>query len=162
MISEKIRDAFNEQIKNELYSAYLYLSMAAYFHSLGLNGMARWMKVQATEEIEHAQKFFDHIIEREGRVRLLALEQPRPEWSSPLDAWQNAHKHEQSVTSMINSLVKLAQEEKDNAAMPLLNWFVKEQIEEEASPLKIVQTLTRIGDSRSDLDRVDRELGERE
>lgn len=161
MINERIQTAFNEQIKNELYSAYLYLSMAAYFHSLGLNGMAGWMKVQAKEEIEHAQKFFDHVVARKGRVWLSALEQPRPEWSSPLDAWQNAHKHEQSVTSKVNSLVKLAQEENDNEAMPLLNWFVKEQVEEEESPLKIVQALTKIGDSKSGLVTLDRELGER-
>ncbi len=161
MIGKKMQDALNEQIKAEMGSAYLYLSMAAYFHFAGLDGMAQWMRVQASEENAHAMKFFDHIKDRGGRVELSQIDKPKIEWSSPLEAFQDAYKHEQYVTSRINDLVKLATEEGDNAAGVLLQWFVAEQVEEEANACKIVQMLERIGDSGNGLIMLDRELGKR-
>jgi len=158
MISKKMQDAMNEQIKYELESAYLYLSMAAYFHSLGLDGMAQWMRVQTQEEMVHAMKFFDHIKDRGGRVELLPLAQPKREWSSPLVAFQEAYKHEQFITSKINDLVKIAKEEPDNPANVLLHWFITEQVEEEASTSRVAQALERIGDSGQGLIMLDREL----
>jgi len=161
MISKKMQDAMNEQIKYELESAYLYLSMAAYFHSLGLDGMAQWMRVQTQEEMVHAMKFFDHIKDRGGRVELLPLAQPKREWSSPLVAFQEAYKHEQFITSKINDLVKIAKEESDNPANVLLHWFITEQVEEEASTSRVAQALERIGDSGQGLIMLDRELSTR-
>jgi ferritin len=161
MISKKMQDAMNEQIKHELESAYLYLSMAAYFHSAGLDGMAQWMRVQTQEEMVHAMKFFDHIRDRDGRVELLALTQPKKEWASPLAAFQDAYEHEKFVTSRINDLVKTATEESDYASSELLQWFTTEQIEEEASTSRVAQALERIGDSGSGLIMLDRELSKR-
>jgi len=161
MISGKIRTAFNEQIKNELESAYLYLSMAAYFHSQSLDGMAQWMRVQTQEEIVHAMKFFDHIKDREGRVELLPLAVLKKEWASPLKAFQHALKHEQLVTSKITELVNLAQEENDQSASTFLEWFVKEQEEEEESASKNVELLEKAEGSTEALRAVDQELGKR-
>ena len=162
MVGKKIQDAFNEQIKHELASSYLYLSMAACFHSKGLDGMAKWMTVQAKEENGHAMKFFDHIVERQGRVELAALDKPQLEWKSALDAFKAAYKHEQFITGNINDLVGLAQKEKDNAAQILLQWFVKEQVEEEANTSKVVQMLEMAGDSGQALLIMDAQLGKRE
>lgn len=161
MISQKMQDAMNEQIKNEFYSAYLYLAMAAYFSDQGLDGMAQWMRVQVIEEQLHAMKFFDHINDREGRVDLQALDKPPAQWSSPLDAWKATYEHEKFVTGKINDLVTLARELNDNAAMPMLNWFVEEQIEEEATAAKQVQTMEMIGDKGPGLVMFDRELASR-
>ncbi len=161
MISKKTQDVMNEQIKHELESAYLYLSMAAYFHSLGLDGMAQWMRVQTQEEMVHAMKFFDHIKDRGGRVELLPLTKPKKEWSSPLVAFQEAYEHEQFITSKINALTNIAAEEADHPASVLLHWFITEQVEEEASTSKIAQMLERIGDSGQGLIMLDRELGTR-
>lgn len=161
MISEKMQKAFNDQIKNELESAYIYLSMAAYFHSEGLDGMAQWMRAQTQEEMVHAMKFFDHIKDRDGKVVLQNLTQLKTEWSSPLEAFQDANKHEQFITGKINDLVKIAHEENDEPASELLQWFVKEQVEEEESASANVQMLENAGDSSEDLRVVDRELGKR-
>jgi len=161
MIGKRMQDAINEQIKEELASAYIYTSMAAYFHSKGLDGMAHWMHAQTQEEMLHARKFFGHIVERDGRVELLAIDQPKIEWASPLEAFQDAYKHEQYITSRINDLVKIAREEEDNAAAIMLQWFVTEQIEEEASASKVVHELEMVGDSGHGLLMLDRELSSR-
>jgi ferritin len=161
MINEKVRKAINDQIKHELESAYIYLSMSAYFNSAGLDGMAQWMRVQTKEEVEHAMKFFDHIHERNGRVELQPLKPLKMDWSSPLEAFQDAYEHEQFITGKINELVKIAREEGDEPAAILLQWFVKEQVEEEANASKIVQMLERVGDSGPGLLMMDRELGKR-
>ena len=110
MIGDKIQKAMNEQIKNELESYYIYLSMAAYFHSQNLDGMAHWMRCQSHEETTHAMKFFDHIIDRGGEVTLLDLKQIKTTWNSPLEAWQDAYAHEQFITGKINDLRKVARE----------------------------------------------------
>jgi ferritin len=161
MIEKRMQDALNEQIKHELESAYLYLAMVAYFDSTSLQGMAQWMRVQTQEEIEHAMKFFDHIHDRDGRVDLFPLAKPKKEWSAPLEAFKAAYEHEQFITGKINALVKIAAEENDHAAGVLLQWFVTEQVEEEASTLKVVNLLERIGDSGHGLVMLDRELGTR-
>ncbi|HPQ82033.1 MAG TPA: ferritin [bacterium] len=142
-------------------SAYLYLSMSAWFEGQGFDGMAAWMRVQAMEEQEHAMKFFDHIQERDGRVELLALSKPKAEWSSPQNAFEEAYKHEQFITGKIHDLVKLSQETRDFPSTSMLNWFVDEQVEEEANASKIVQTLERVGNSGNGLVMLDRKLGER-
>jgi len=161
MIGKRMQDAMNEQIKHELESAYLYLSMVAYFESTGAEGMAQWMRVQTQEEVGHAMRFFSHITERDGRVELHALAQPKKEWSSPLEAFQAAYEHEQFITGKINDLVKIAAEEGDHAANIMLQWFVTEQVEEEASTSRVAQMLEQVGDSGTGLLMVDRELGTR-
>jgi len=161
MIGKKMQEAINEQIKHELESAYLYLSMVAYFHSEGLDGMAQWMRAQTQEELVHAMEFFDHIRDRDGKVELLPLAQPKREWTSPLQAFQEAYQHEQFISSKIDGLVKLAAAEGDHPASILLQWFVTEQVEEEASTSKVAQMLERIGDSGHGLVMLDRELGTR-
>lgn len=161
MINERMQNALNEQIKHELESAYLYLSMAAYFRAEGFDGMAQWMAVQAQEEFTHAMKFFDHIDERNGRVVLKALAQPQGEWTSPRAAFEAAYGHERFITGKIDDLVKIASEEGDHAAGIMLQWFITEQVEEEASALKVIELLRRIGDSGYGLIMADRELGKR-
>lgn len=161
MINEKIEKELNEQIKHEIGSAYLYLSMAAYFDGQGWDGMASWMKVQAQEEMTHAMKFYDHLKDREGRIELMALEKPQAEWGSPLEAFKAAYKHEQFITSRIETLAKIAQEVGDFTSRPLLDWFLNEQIEEEASTAKVAQQLERIGSSTEGLTMLDRELATR-
>jgi ferritin len=161
MIKDKIREAFNQQIKEELESAYVYMSMAAWFHSQGLDGMAQWMKSQTVEEITHAMKFFDHLVERDGRVEMLPLGIKKTEWSSPLEAFQDAYKHEQHITGKINELVGLCNQENDYAANAMLQWFVTEQVEEEASTSKVVHELEMVGGKGNGLLMLDRELGRR-
>ncbi|MFH1874458.1 MAG: ferritin [Pseudomonadota bacterium] len=161
MINEKMQEEINKQIMYEFYSAYLYMAMAAYFSAKGLDGMSSWMRAQAQEELVHGMKFYDHLRDRDGKINLLAIEQPKATWKSPLDAWQEAYKHEQFVTSRINTLVTLSRETNDYASMPLLNWFVEEQIEEESSTSKVAQTLEQIGNSGSGLVMLDRELATR-
>jgi len=161
MISKKIQDAFNKQINAELYSGYMYLSMAACFEADNLPGFAQWMKVQALEERAHAMKFFAHVNERGGRVKLAAIDGPPVEWDSPLAIFKAAYEHEQKVTAMINALVDLAAKEKDHAAGAFLQWFVNEQVEEEASADEVVQMLKRVKNSPGPLLMVDRQLAQR-
>ena len=162
MIKDKMQKAMNEQIKHEMESAYLYLSMAAWFGSEGLEGMAKWMQAQAAEEQAHAMKFFHHIEERGGRVELDGLSKPKAEWKSPLEVFTEADKHEQLTSGEINGLMELAIAEKDHAAKSLLQWFVDEQVEEEASTSSIVQKLERAGSAGHALLMMDRMLGDRE
>lgn len=161
-ISDKIADAFNKQIQEELYSAYLYYAMAAWFDSENLPGFGHWMRVQAMEEVTHAQRFYSHILERGGEVELLDIAKPPKKWDSPLAALGAAFDHEQHITKCIHDLVALAREEKDYAAeVGILNWFVDEQIEEETSADEVVQKLKLIGDSKHGLYMLDKELGAR-
>ncbi len=161
MIDKKMEKAINDQINAELYSAYLYLSMVAYFEDENLPGMATWMTAQAQEEVAHAMKFFDYINERGGRVILEAIEKPDIEWGSPLAVFEAAYKHEQYVTGRINDLVDIAEEVKDRATFNFLQWYVEEQVEEESSADEIVQKLKRIGDKSGMLYMLDKELGGR-
>lgn len=161
MISEKMQEALNGQTNAELYSAYLYLSMAAYFQSINLPGFENWMRVQAQEELVHAMKFFNHVNERDGRVVLRSIEAPPTEWDSPLAAFEDAYQHEQKVTRLINDLVDLAVKEKDHATNNFLQWFVSEQVEEEASANGVVQKLELMRDAPGALFMIDRELAQR-
>ena len=161
MIKEKIQDALNEQINAELYSSYLYLSMSAYFESINLKGFASWMRVQTQEELVHAMKFYDYLIERGGKVVLSSIESPPTEWPSPLAIFENAYQHEQKVTCLINELVDLAIAEKDHATNIILQWFVSEQVEEEASADEVVQKIKLMGDARGGIFMLDRELAQR-
>jgi len=161
MFNKKMEKSFNEQINEELYSAYLYLSMVAYFESTNLPGFANWMRVQTQEEIVHAMKFYDYINQRNGRVVLTALADPQIEWKSPMDAFEAAYKHEVHITAKINELVNLAIEEKDHAANMFLQWFVNEQVEEEKNPLDIIQKLKLIKNSSEGLYMLDKELATR-
>jgi ferritin len=161
MINEKIEEGFNEQINAETYSAYLYWSVSAYFESIGLSGFAAWMRAQAQEEMLHATKFYDAIVERGGKVQLTALEGPETEWDSPLAAFEAAYAHEQYISGRINDLMDLAIQESDHASKSLLQWFVDEQVEEEDSVLEVVDQLKLIGDDGRGLLMLDRELGQR-
>jgi ferritin len=161
MLSAKTQEAFNRQINAELFSSYLYLSMAAYFESEDLKGMAHWMRIQSQEETAHALRFFDFINNRGGRVTLNALESPQVEWKSPLEAFENAYLHEQKISGMIGDLMNLVSVERDGAGHDFLEWFCREQVEEEAAAQLIVSQLKRVGDSGVGLYLVDQELGKR-
>ena len=162
MLSRTVQEAMNEQIKNEFYSAYQYLSMAAHCESVNLPGFARWMRMQAREEVEHAMKFYDFILDRGGRVLLQAMDQPVVDFGSPLEVFERALEHERKVTAMINDIYGLAVRENDYASQTFLQWFVTEQVEEEKNAGDVVQTLNMIGDSTEALFLLDRELGQRE
>ena len=161
MLSEKIETALNDQLNKELFSSYLYLSMAAYFEDLNLTGMANWMRLQADEEHEHSMKFYDFIIKISGRVVLEQIDKPKSEWDSPQDAFKEALEHEQFITKSINELTDLAIEEKDHSTNTFLHWFIDEQVEEEANASDIVQKFNLIDNSKSGLYMLDRELGQR-
>lgn len=161
MLNEKMEKALNSQINAEYYSSYLYLSMAAYFESVNLPGFANWTRVQAQEELSHAMKIFDFICERGGRAALDAIEKPPAEWESPLDAFEAVYKHECYISGRINDLVSLSLEEKDHASNNMLQWFVAEQVEEEASADGILQQLIRVGDDGPGIYLIDQELAKR-
>jgi ferritin len=161
MLNPKIQAALNSQINAELYSSYLYLSMSAYFDSQNLAGMANWMRIQAQEELTHAMKFFDFVNERGGRVLLTQVEGPKTEWSSPLDVFEETLAHERKVTALINDLVDLSLGEKDHAANTFLQWFVTEQVEEEATAEAILEKLKLVGDDGVAIFMLDGELGQR-
>jgi len=161
MLSKKIEDALNKQLNLEMFSSYLYLSMAAYFESTSLPGMAGWMRAQAEEEFGHAMKFFGFINERGGRVVLDAIERPKTEWNSPLDVFQDAYEHEQHITKTINELVELAAAERDHATSIFLQWFVTEQVEEEATVQQIIAKLKLVSEAGPAILMLDRELGQR-
>jgi ferritin len=161
MIGKKMQEALNEQINAEFYSAYLYLSMEAYFESVNLLGCANWMRVQAQEELMHSMKIYDYVNERGGRVTLKSIAKPPTEWNSPLAAFEAVYQHEQKVTGLINDLVNLAIEEKDHAANTFLQWFVNEQVEEETSADAVVQQLKMTEGAPGELFIIDRELGQR-
>ena len=161
MLKTTIQDAINQQIVREMYSSNLYFCMASYFASKNLNGFAAWMHIQAMEEMTHAVKFFDYIISRSGKATIGAIAAPPVEWESPFDAFQNAYHHEQLVTDWINELVDIAMTEKDHATYNMLQWFVNEQVEEEANTSLIVDKLKLIGNDSSALFFLDNELGKR-
>jgi len=156
-----MQEALNKHINAELYSSYLYLSMSAHFQSVNLTGFAHWMRVQAGEELSHALKFYDHVIERGGAVTLQPVEAPPWRWDSPLAAFEDAYRHEQKVTGLINQLVDDAVQTRDHATNNFLQWFVAEQVEEEASADAIVQKLRLVGDAPGGLLMIDHHLGER-
>ncbi len=160
-MDKKLQKAFNDQIKNELYSAYLYLSMAAYFESVNLPGFAHWMKVQTKEEQGHAMKMFEFLVDRGVRVNLQALGEPEAEFASPLAVFQAALGHERKVTAWINDLYKLALETKDTASQVFLQWFITEQVEEEKNATYVIDTMKMFKAEGPALIMLDRELARR-
>jgi ferritin len=162
MTGNKIETMINEQIKHEFESEQIYRSMAAWMHSQGWHGMAQWLHVQANEEKNHAMRFYDHLIGRGIKVELLALEEPKRNWNSPIEAFKDAYEHEKFITGKINDLVVLSQQEKDHPASVMLQWFVEEQVEEESSTYRVVQMLERVKDNVGALIILDQQLGKRE
>lgn len=161
MIPEKIQKEFNNQINEEMFSAYLYLAMSAQFAEKSLDGFAAWMAAQANEEMVHAMKFYNHIIDRGGKIELQGIDKPEGKWECPLCAFQAALKHEEHITGRIDKLMDLAIKENDHASMTMLQWFVDEQVEEEASVGKIVDQLELIGDAQNGIFMMDKELAQR-
>lgn len=163
-VSQKMQDALNEQINAELYSAYLYLQMAAWFTAANLLGFGHWMRKQAEEEVRHAMRFYEYLLDRGGKVELKAVAAPEgvSGWKKPLDLFEQTYQHELGVTKRIHNLLREAQKEEDFATVEMLQWFVKEQVEEEASALTIVEQLKMAGDSKGALLALDHHLGKRE
>ena len=161
MISEKLEKAFNDQINKELYSEYLYLSMQAYFERLNLKGFVNWMNVQVQEEHAHAMGMFNYVHERGGKVQLEAIDKPQVDWNSPLHVFEEVLKHEEFVTSRINALMDVAEEVKDRAALSFLDWYLKEQVEEESNVGGVLATLKLIKDDAKALLMLDKELAAR-
>ncbi|MGC8492944.1 MAG: ferritin [Syntrophobacteraceae bacterium] len=160
-MNEKMSNALNAQINAELYSSYLYLSMASYCKRLNLEGFTRWMEVQALEELSHAMKFFNFVNERGAKVELTTIEGPPTSWDAPLSVFEAVYNHELKVTGLIYDLVNLATEVKDHAVVNFLQWFVNEQVEEETSADNIVQKLKLIGSDGGGLYMLDQELARR-
>jgi ferritin len=161
VVSEPIEDAFNEQINAELESAYVYLAMSAHFASEGLPGFAQWMRVQAREELGHAMQFFDHLVDRGGRVSLAAIDQPGKSFGSPREVFEQVLEQEQRITGRIHGLFDLSTKEGDHASRPLLLSFITEQIEEEKTAAQILDQLKMVGDQKGPLLFLDRHMGRR-
>jgi len=161
MLDEKMVDAINEQMNAEFYSAYLYLSMAAYFDNRDLSGFSNWMRVQAQEELTHAIKFYDYLVTRGARVTVTQIKTPPAEWDSPRAVFEHVYQHEQNVTGLINNLVDLAISLSDHATNNFLQWYVAEQVEEEESSNGVLQKVILAGRSTSGLYLLDQELGQR-
>jgi ferritin len=153
--------AINEQINKELYSAYLYLSMAAFFEDSNLPGFGKWLRMQAAEEQEHAMKFFDHLVERGAKVELKAIDTPTATWKSYLEVFKQVQEHEAFVTASINALYEIAQQEKDYPAQVLLHWFIKEQVEEESNAANIVNQLELVDGKGQAILMLDHAMGQR-
>ena len=161
MIGKPMQDAMNEQINKELFSSFLYLSMAAYFEDKNLSGFANWMRVQAEEEREHAMKFYDFILERGGRVSLKAIDAPKTDWTSSLEVAEEVAAHEAKVTASIYALYELALKEKDYPTQVMLQWFISEQVEEEKNAAEIVANLKLIEERGTAVFVLDKQLGKR-
>lgn len=160
-MNEKLEKAFCVQINKELYSAYLYLAMQAYFKEINLDGFANWMYVQVQEELAHAMGMYNYVFERGGKVELMSIEKPEYSFSSPLNVFEEVLKHEKYVTSLINDLAFVAEEVRDRAAMSLLDWYIKEQVEEEANVSNVLGNLKLAQNDPRALLLLDRELATR-
>lgn len=161
MLAKPVLDAINEQINHEFESAYVYLSMSAYFEAANLPGMAGWMRAQAQEELTHGMRLFDYLNDRGDRVVLRSVAEPPAEWESPLHVFESALNHERKITRLIHDLYGIAQKENDLPTLVALQWFITEQVEEEKTADLIVQQLKMVGDDRPALLLLDRDLGER-
>jgi len=162
MINEKMQNALNEQIQREIFSSYIYLSMAAYLDEIGLKGFSSWMKAQSKEELTHAMKIYEYILTRNGRVVLKAIQQPQTDWNSALNVFEDAMAHEEFISAEINKLADLAEELKDRATLSFLQWFIDEQVEEEASVREILQNLTMVGNDSAGMLDMNATLGGRD
>ncbi len=161
MISQKIQKALNQQLNEEFYSSYFYLSMSAYFESKDLQGFAQWFRLQADEEYAHAMKIFDYVYQIGGEVKLMKIDGPKTNWDTFLEVFQDTFEHEQKVTKSINDLLELSYTEKDHATINFLQWFVSEQVEEEATAMQNVKKMEMIGEDKAGLFMLDKELGGR-
>lgn len=161
MITKTMQDTLNDQIQKEMFSSYLYLSMAAYFAAKNLPGFAHWMRKQADEEREHGMKIYDHLIERGGHVTLKAIEAPQTDWKSSLEIFEETAAHEAKVTASINALYELALKEKDYPAQVMLQWFITEQVEEEKNAAEILAHLKLIDERGPEMLMLDQRLGKR-
>ena len=160
-ISQKMQDAINKQINAELYSSYLYLSMSAWATTENLKGSAVWLATQSKEETSHGMKMYHYVMERGGKILLTDIKCPEQKWASLADCFKTVYDHELKVTQMINELMKLAMDEKDMATQIFLQWFITEQVEEEANAVEVLDTLKMIGDSKGSLYMLDKKLGKR-
>ena len=161
MLSDKMNRALDKQINAEIYSAYLYLAMAAWSEAQGMDGFGNWFKIQAQEELAHAMRFYSYVYERGGRVTMSAIDAPQNEWKSPLALFEATLEHEQKVTGLINDLVDLARSESDHATENMLQWFVAEQVEEEGTADRIRQKVAMVGAEGQGLYMLDAELAAR-
>ena len=161
MINEKLQEAFNDQINKEFYSEYLYLAMKIYFQEQNLQGFVNWFDVQVQEEHAHAMGMFDYLNERGGKIELRAIDKPVVEGNTPLEIFEHVLIHEEYVTSRINHLMDVAEEVKDRAALHLLDWYLKEQVEEESTVGGVLATLRLIGDDKKALLMLDKDLAAR-
>ncbi len=161
MLKKKILKALTRQVNEEMYSGYLYLSMESYFHSMSLAGFATWMRVQAQEELCHGMKLYDFVNERGGRILLETINRPDSKWETPLAVFEQVMAHEEKVTVLINELMDLAIAEQDHATKIFLQWFVSEQVEEEASVGDVLNKLRLIQNDSSGLFMLDAELAKR-
>lgn len=161
MINEKMESAFNDQINKEFYSEYLYLAMKAYFAELNLQGFVNWFDVQVQEEHAHGMGMYDYLLERGGKIELLQIEKPILEGKTPVELFEQVLRHEEFVTSRINALMDVAEETKDRAALSFLNWYLKEQVEEESNVGGVLATLKLIGDDKKALLMLDKDLSTR-
>jgi len=161
MLTKKIEKALNQQINAEFASAYLYLSMANYLNEENLTGFSNWMKSQYEEEKFHAMKMYDYILERDGVVRLDTINKPKHKWKGIIDVFEDTLKHEQSVTKMINNLTSLAIDERDHATVNFMQWFVDEQVEEEATVSELLGQLQLVEGKGSGLFMLDKEAAQR-
>ena len=161
MISDKMLEALNEQVNKEFYSAYLYLAMSAYCNTIGLPGFSNWMRQQYEEEILHVTKMYDYILDQGGQIHLKQIDEPKKEFGTPVETFEETLKHEQFVTGCINELMGMAVDERDYATQTFLQWYVTEQVEEEENDNEIIDQLKLIQDNPQGLLMLDRELGTR-
>jgi ferritin len=161
MISQTMQTAINDQIKAEIESAYIYLAMSAYCEAKTYPGMAHWLRLQWKEELEHAMKLYEYVYDRGGRVTLDAIPKPSADFGTPLKVFEAVLEHEQKVTTRINSLFALAVKEGDYASQVELQWFIKEQVEEEKHATEIIDQLKMVGESGPSMIMLDRHLGSR-
>jgi ferritin len=161
MLKEKVQKELNNQVNKELFSAYLYLAMAAYFESLALKGFANWMNVQSQEEMTHAMRIYTYINNKGGRVELSAIEAPKKKWKDPLNAFEDAYEHEKVITKSIDDVMTVAVEEKDYATQRMLDWFINEQVEEESNATEIIEKIKLAGLQTAGMLFLDKELSTR-
>ncbi|WP_372370726.1 ferritin [Candidatus Uabimicrobium sp. HlEnr_7] len=161
MLNDQLQEALNRHMNSEFFSSYMYLSMAAYFDSIHYKGFAHWAQEQANEELGHAMKMYQYILDKGGKIVLLPIEGPPTTWDSCLGAFEEVYKHEQKVTQQINSLYEICQENKDYATQTFLHWFITEQVEEESMSSEIVERIKLAGNSNSAVLLIDSELGSR-
>lgn len=161
MINEKVKNVLNEQINKEFYSAYLYLAMSAYFDEIGLYGFANWTKVQAREEVDHGMILFDYMIDRNSKVELMGIDIPDSDFTSPMQVFEKILDHEKHVTESINCIASMSHEECDLATRNFINWYIAEQVEEEANVRDVIDKLRMFGEEKASLYLLDKEFAQR-